>query len=103
MTSHGAIEPFFRRQRAMSFHPVAVISVIAMDDHQYQEPSVLIVIALILLPLRFFNLYLGPLAFMLLPSNLPLAAACFLGRADPQQAGCVGIAEGELILDCPVV
>jgi hypothetical protein len=62
---------------------------------------VLIVIAFILLCLS--NLHLGPLALLPLPSNLPLAASCFLGRVDPQQACCVATVEGELILDSLVV
>src|SRR5438045_2912508 len=101
MTSHGAIEPFFRRRRAMGSYPIAMASVIAMDDHQCQEPGVLVIITLIFL--RFSNLRLGPPALMPLPSNLPLAAACFLGRADPRQACCVATAEGKLILHSPVV
>jgi len=85
----------------MGFHPIAMTNVIAMDDHQSQEPSVPIVIALILL--CFSNLHLSPLALLPLPLNLPLAAACFLGRADPRQACCVAAAEGKLILDSPVM
>ena len=105
MMSHGAIEPFFRRRRAMGFHPIAMTSVIAMDDHQCQEPSVLIVVVIVLILLRFSNLYfhIGSPTLLLLPSNLPLAAACFLGRADPRQACCVAAAEGKLILDSPVM
>src|ERR1700722_4134824 len=103
MTSYSAIEPFFRRRGAMGFHPIAMTSVIAIDNHQCQELSVLIVIALILLRFSNLCLHIGPPALLSLSSNLPLAAVGFLGRADLRQACRVAAAEGELVLDSPIV